>query len=62
MIAVEILSSGEDIERKITLYFAEGALEGSVYRRDNGQVVRTAVGSSYKSEAAQVTVTLADIF
>ena len=27
MIAVEILSPGEEIERKLTLYFAEGALE-----------------------------------
>jgi Uma2 family endonuclease len=28
MVALEILSPGEDIEEKLTLYFDEGALEG----------------------------------
>lgn len=72
MIAVEILSTGEEIERKLTLYFAEGALEVwlidprhktmTVYVRQNGEVVRRVVDREYRCEAAQSTVSLAEIF
>jgi len=46
MIAVEILSPGEEIDRKLTLYFADGALEVWVIH----------------SDAAQATFSLAEIF
>jgi Uma2 family endonuclease len=72
MIAVEILSRGEEIERKLTLYFQEGALEVwlidtqrrtlTVYLLRNDQVVRLVVKTEYRSEAAGVTVSLADLF
>ena len=72
MIAVEILSPGEDIERKLTLYFEEGALEVwvidsrhktmTVYVRQNGDVIRRVVDREYRSDAAQTAVSLAEIF
>lgn len=72
MIAVEVLSSGEEIDRKLTLYFAEGALEVwvvdlkhramTVYARHADQVIRHAVDREYRSDAAQATFSLAEIF
>jgi Uma2 family endonuclease len=72
MVAVEILSTGEDIERKLSLYFAEGALEVwlfdlkrrsmTVYRRADCQVVRLDVSGEYRSDAAQTTVRPAELF
>jgi Uma2 family endonuclease len=72
MIAVEILSPHEDTERKLTLYFAEGALEVwvldvkhksmTVYRRSGDQIVRLVVDAAYRSDAAQVTVSLGELF
>lgn len=72
MIAVGILSPGEDIDRKLTLYVADGAAEVWVinprhktmtaYLRQNDQVIRRVVEREYHSEAAQVTFTLGDIF
>ncbi len=72
MIAVEILSPGEEIDRKLTLYFAEGAMEVwvidvkrramTVYLKQNDQVIRRVVDREYRSAAAQATFTLAEIF
>jgi Uma2 family endonuclease len=72
MIAVEILSPGEEIDRKLTLYFAEGAHEVwavdvrrktlTVYARQNDQVIRHSVDSEFRSEAAQANFSLAEIF
>jgi Uma2 family endonuclease len=72
MIAVEILSPGEEIDRKLTLYFADGAQEVwvvdskrkavTIYARDNDRVVRLVVDDEYRSEAAQATFSLAEIF
>jgi Uma2 family endonuclease len=72
MIAVEVLSPGEEIDPKLTLYFDEGALEVwvvdakrksmTVYARHGSDVVRHAVDHAYRSEAAQATFTLAEIF
>jgi Uma2 family endonuclease len=72
MIAVEILSPGEEIDRKLTLYFADGALEVwvidgrrkamTVYSKQNDQVIRRVVDREYRSEAAQATFSLAEIF
>jgi Uma2 family endonuclease len=72
MIAVEILSPGEEIDHKLTLYFADGALEVWVidakrkamtaYSKQNDQVIRRVVDSEYRSEAAQATFSLAEIF
>jgi Uma2 family endonuclease len=72
MIAVEILSPGEEIDRKLTLYFAEGALEVwvidarrkamTVYSKQNDQVIRRVVDRDYRSEPVQATFFLAEIF
>jgi len=72
MIAVEILSPGEEIDRKLTLYFAEGALEVwvidakrkamTIYSHQNDQVIRRVVDREYRSEAAQSTFKLVEIF
>jgi Uma2 family endonuclease len=72
MIAVEILSPGEDIERKLTLYFAEGALEVwvigikrqtmTVYARREQQVIRLDVVESYGSDATHVSISLRGTF
>jgi Uma2 family endonuclease len=70
--AVEILSPGEEIDRKLTLYFAEGALEVwmvdakhkamTVYLRQGDKVIREVVDREYRSDAAGMTFALADIF
>lgn len=72
MVAVEILSQGEDIERKITHYFAEGAVEVwvldrrhkamTVYVMRRGDVIRIPVEGEYTSEAANITVRIAELF
>jgi Uma2 family endonuclease len=72
MIAVEILSPGEEIDRKLTLYFAEGALEVwvvdakrramTVYVRQNDKVIREVVDREYQSDVAGTAFALADIF
>ena len=72
MIAVEILSPGEEMDPKLTFYFAEGALEVwvidpkrktmTVYSQQNDQVVRRVVDREYRSEAVQATFSLAEIF
>ena len=72
MIAVEILSPGEEIDRKLTLYFAEDALEVwvvdakrkamTVYSRQDNKVIREVVDRQYRSDAAGTTFTLTDIF
>jgi Uma2 family endonuclease len=70
-IAVEILSPGEEIDRKLTLYFAEGALEVwvvdakrkamTLYSKHNDEVIRRVVDREFRSEAAQATFSLAEI-
>jgi hypothetical protein len=60
------------MERKLTLYFAEGALEVwvidirrktmTVYVRREQQVIRIDIAESYRSETAQVAVSLAELF
>jgi Uma2 family endonuclease len=72
MIAVEILSPGEDIERKLTLYFAEDAFEVwvidvrhktmTVYLRRNHEVVRLPIDQEYHSEGIQMSVPLSQLF
>lgn len=72
MIAVEILSPGEEIDRKLTLYFADGALEVwvvdlkrkamTVYLRQNDKVIREVVDRECRSEVAGTAFALADIF
>jgi Uma2 family endonuclease len=72
MIAVEILSPGEDLEEKLALYFAEGALEVwilsirqktmTVYHRGNEGVFRMSVQGQYRCEAIGVTVSLPELF
>jgi Uma2 family endonuclease len=71
-IAVEILSPGEQHERKLTLYFAGGAQEVwtmeprhktmTVYLRQGSEILRRAVDREFHSEALQITFTLAEIF
>src|SRR5262245_28755093 len=66
MLAVEILSPGEEIDEKLTLYFEEGAREVwiinprkhsmTVYRQGSEGVFRLHVEGEYRSEAAGVTV------
>jgi Uma2 family endonuclease len=72
MIAVEILSPGEEIEEKLTLYFDEGAAEVWVINirrksmtvcvRSDNTVTRLKVEDEYRSAAAEVTVSLSAIF
>ena len=71
MIAVEVLSPGEEI-RKLTLYFSEGALEVwvvdakrkamTVYARREQDIVRLTVEKAYRFNAADVLVTLPELF
>jgi len=71
-VAVEILSPGENIDEKIGIYFSEGALElwvldrrdrsMTVYRRSGHQIVSKTVKDEYRSEAAGVTVRVAELF
>ncbi len=61
-IAVEILSPGKEIDRKLTLYSAEGALEVwvidakrkaiTVYAKHDDAVIRRVVDREFRSEAA----------
>lgn len=72
MISVEILSPREDMERKLTHYFAEGALEVwvlnrryqsmVVYQRVGDTVVRRDVDEEYTCDPLRVTLRLADVF
>lgn len=72
MIGVEIVSPGEDIEEKLTLYFEEGALEVwvlsikkkimTVYRRTGDSVMWLKVEGEYRCEAIGVTVPLSELF
>ena len=72
MLAVEILSPGEEIEEKLTVYFKERALEVwvinprkntmTVYQSRNEGVFRFAVEGEYRCEAIGVTVSLAELF
>jgi len=75
MLAIEILSPEKmawDLERKLTLYLAEGGGEVwvvdpkrkiiSVYRKVAEQVIRTVVESTYHSDLVGVTVDLASVF
>ena len=72
MIAVEILSPGEEIDRKLTLYFADGAQEVwvldtksnavTVYSRQADKVIRQVVDQEFQSDAAGSTFSLAEIF
>ncbi|HEX5226453.1 MAG TPA: Uma2 family endonuclease [Bryobacteraceae bacterium] len=67
-----MLSPNEEIDRKLTLYFAEGAREVwvvdpkhramTVYAREGDQVLRHAVEREYRSAAAQAAFPLAEIF
>jgi Uma2 family endonuclease len=72
MIAVEILSAGENIERKLRLYFEDGAQEVwvidprndtmTVYLRQSQEISRLNIDREYHSGAAQVTVLLEELF
>ena len=75
MIAAEILSSrntAPQIERKLTLYLSEGSRQvwvidpkrrtTTVYRLSDGQVFRNPIDKIYRSEAAGVTIDLAQLF
>jgi Uma2 family endonuclease len=72
MIAVEVLSPGEEIDRKLTLYFAEGAGEVwvidpkrksmTVDSKQGESVIRRVVDGEYRCAVAQATFTLAEIF
>jgi Uma2 family endonuclease len=72
MLAVEIRSPGEDLERKLTLYFVEGAAEVwildphhqsmTVYLRHTHGVLRIAVEQRYHCEALGLTISLAEVF
>ncbi len=72
MIAVEVLSRGEEIDHKLTLYFGESALKVwvidpqrksmTVYSKQGEQVIRRVVDREYQSEAAGVSFSLAEIF
>jgi Uma2 family endonuclease len=72
MVAVEVLSPGEDIEEKLTLYFDEGAREVwvislrsktmAVYVRSDDTVTRLKVEDKYHSSADEVTVSLSALF
>jgi Uma2 family endonuclease len=72
MVAVEILSPREEIDRKLTLYFADGALEVWVidprhktmtaYVKRGEDVIRRPVDREYHSDAAGITLSLAEMF
>lgn len=72
MIAVEIPSPGEEIDRKLTLYFADGAQEVrvidtrrravTVYARQDDKVIRHVVDREFRSDAAGATFSLAEVF
>jgi Uma2 family endonuclease len=71
MIAVEILSPGEDLKEKLSLYFAEGALEVWIInpRKQSMTVHMQAdvvtdftVDAEYRCDAIGVTVSLPELF
>jgi Uma2 family endonuclease len=72
MVAVEILSPRERLERKLTLYFAHGAVEVwvidprhksmTVYAKKDAVVVGLAAEDVYYSPALSLTVSLSTIF
>jgi len=72
MIAVEVLSPGEEIDRKLTLYFADGAQEVwvvdikyraiTVYSQQDDKVIRRVVDREFRSDAANAAFSLAEIF
>lgn len=72
MVAIEVLSSGEDISRKIILYLEGGAAEVWVfdYRKKTmwlftkrgRDVIWTNVSGECRSEALGITISLANIF
>jgi Uma2 family endonuclease len=72
MLAVEILSENEEIARKLTLYFAQGALEVwvidpkhktmTVHTRSAETVIQTPVENEYTWSEGAVTIRLADLF
>jgi Uma2 family endonuclease len=72
MIAVEILSPGEDWAEKLDLYIADGAKEVWIidhrkktmraFVAEQDKVVLSRVTDAFRSEAAGFTITLADIF
>ena len=72
MIAVEVLSPGEEIDHKLTLYFADGAREVwvidtkhnavTIYSRQDEKVIRQVVDREFHSDAAATTFSMAEIF
>lgn len=72
MVAVEVLSPGEEIDPKLTLYFADGALEVwvvdpkrktmTVYAKQNEKVTRQAIDREYFSAALDAAFSLTEIF
>lgn len=72
MIAVEILSPGEDWAEKLDLYMADGAKEVwvidhrkstmRVFLAEQDKVILHRVTDAFRSEAAGLTIELADIF
>jgi Uma2 family endonuclease len=72
MIAVEVLSPGEDLEEKVPLYFDEGALEVwilnsrkktmTVYQLTAGVVNHFNVEGEYRCEPIGVTISLPELF
>lgn len=72
MIAVEVLSPGEEIEAKLTLYFAHGAREVwvvdarrktiAIYAKQANQVVRSVVEREFCSPTTGVPFTWPEIF
>jgi Uma2 family endonuclease len=69
MIAVEILSPGEDLKEKLTLYFDEGALEVWILsiREKTMTIYRNVenhfnVEGEYRCEAIGVTISLPELF
>lgn len=72
MIAVEILSPAKEIDRKLTLYFGDGAQEVwvvdtkhtamTVYSRKDGNVIRHVADREFWSDAAGAAFSLTEIF
>ena len=72
MIAVEVLSPGEDLEEKVPIYFHEGALEVwilnstkktmTIYQLTAGVVFHFNVEGEYRCEEIGVTISLPELF
>ena len=72
MIAIEILSPGEDWAEKLDLYIADGAKEVwiidhqkktmRVFVAEQDKVVLYRVTDAFRSESSGLTISLADIF